>query len=242
MKLSSYLNQKNDKYELSFLQIRRAVGILGIALPVVLSLGTWWIGSCPHLKDSISDYYYTIMGTEQVGILCAVALFLFSYKGFDKRDKISSSIAGLGALGVAFFPDNDGAPRAKSCPYCNILQRDFSHWRDNVHSVSAVLFFIMLAYMALFLFTKWDTKKGKTAEKVWRNGVYKICGIVILATLVLMGGVRINLFDSAKSPYHPLFWLESLGLWAFGISWLVKGETLLKDGSFKKTGKHSKLK
>jgi len=27
----------------------------------------------------------------------------------------------------------------------------------------------------------------------------------------------------------PVFWLESLALWAFGISWFVKGETLWKD-------------
>jgi hypothetical protein len=30
---------------------------------------------------------------------------------------------------------------------------------------------------------------------------------------------------------RPVFWLESIALWAFGISWLVKGETILKDKS-----------
>jgi hypothetical protein len=27
----------------------------------------------------------------------------------------------------------------------------------------------------------------------------------------------------------PVFWLESLALWAFGWSWFVKGETLWRD-------------
>ena len=26
-----------------------------------------------------------------------------------------------------------------------------------------------------------------------------------------------------------VFWLESVAVWAFGISWLVKGETILTD-------------
>jgi hypothetical protein len=31
------------------------------------------------------------------------------------------------------------------------------------------------------------------------------------------------------SQLHPLLWLESIAIAAFGISWLIKGETLLKD-------------
>jgi hypothetical protein len=27
----------------------------------------------------------------------------------------------------------------------------------------------------------------------------------------------------------PVFWLEAFALWAFGVSWFVKGETLWKD-------------
>ena len=27
----------------------------------------------------------------------------------------------------------------------------------------------------------------------------------------------------------PVFWLESIALWAFGISWITKGELILKD-------------
>jgi hypothetical protein len=29
--------------------------------------------------------------------------------------------------------------------------------------------------------------------------------------------------------FNPVFWLESIALWAFGISWIVKGEVILKD-------------
>jgi hypothetical protein len=30
-------------------------------------------------------------------------------------------------------------------------------------------------------------------------------------------------------PLNPVFWLESLAVEAFGVSWLTKGETILKD-------------
>jgi len=29
--------------------------------------------------------------------------------------------------------------------------------------------------------------------------------------------------------YNPLFWLETLAILAFGVSWIVKGEAILKD-------------
>src|ERR1700712_3511143 len=107
-KLTSYLAKKNpgNDFQLSYLQIRRSVGVLGIALPVLVSVGTILFSNCAHLKGSISDYYYTIMGSVLVGILCGVSLFLYSYKGFNKWDKISSNIAAVCALGVAFFPMN----------------------------------------------------------------------------------------------------------------------------------------
>jgi hypothetical protein len=35
--------------------------------------------------------------------------------------------------------------------------------------------------------------------------------------------------DTAIAAIKPVFWLESLALWAFGISWFVKGETLWRD-------------
>jgi len=102
--LSTYLYKCNEQLELSYLQISRAVGWLGIILPISVFLGTFLFSHCGHLLDSISNYYYTIMGNVFTGILCGVALFLYSYKGFDNWDRISSNFAAVCALGVAFFP------------------------------------------------------------------------------------------------------------------------------------------
>ena len=46
-------------------------------------------------------------------------------------------------------------------------------------------------------------------------------GAVIAAALVL--GFHIKTLGPLT---QPVFWLESLAIWAFGISWLVKGEAI----------------
>lgn len=35
--------------------------------------------------------------------------------------------------------------------------------------------------------------------------------------------------DHWISKLDPVFWLESVAVWAFGWSWLIKGEAILKD-------------
>jgi hypothetical protein len=42
--------------------------------------------------------------------------------------------------------------------------------------------------------------------------------------------------DTAFAAWKPVFWLESLALWAFGFSWLIKGETLWQDSEARLMG------
>jgi hypothetical protein len=39
------------------------------------------------------------------------------------------------------------------------------------------------------------------------------------------------LSEGVRDRIHPLFWLESIAVWAFSLSWLVKGDFIpwLKD-------------
>ena len=223
---SGYLNQNTWRLELSYLEIRRAVGILGFCLPLILLLGNYLIGHCDEVKDSISDYYYTIMGSVLVGVLCGVALFLFSYRGFNNWDRISSNLAAVFALGVAFFPTNI------SGNHCNVLCKPDDPWRNGIHFTSAALFFVTLACMSMFLFTKTNDRSSMTPEKICRNKIYIICGITMLAAIAGIGIFNISTDLHARLyPYKPTFWLEFIALWAFGFSWLIKGEFLLSDGS-----------
>ena len=70
-----------------------------------------------------------------------------------------------------------------------------------------------------------------TARKRKRNRIYRICGYVMSLCVVLMILYTV-LPDSVVSPFtpgKPIFWLEAVAVVAFGISWLVKGEAILKD-------------
>lgn len=204
----------------------QSIGWLSALLPVSMVLGNLIFGGCSCIQDSVSDYYYTITGDLLVGILSAVALLLISYRGYpgDRSDSILSKTAGILALGVAFFPTNE-----TSADKCAIIHLPLSELRNNLHNILSAVLFLVLSAISLFLFTK---SKGVivTKQKLHRNRIYRICGIVMLVCIAVLA-FYINLRDSMLwlKPYKPVFWLESTALIAFGISWLVKGGLFLRD-------------
>jgi hypothetical protein len=214
----THRHDDEDYRIISFLTIRKAIGILGISLPAVLLLGTFVFSDCGAIENTISHYYFTLMGDVFVGIICAISFFLILYNGYDKWDNFSCGLAGLFALGVAFFPTS-----ASEDTKCAIIELRESDARYYTHYISAALFFITLACISLFLFTK--GKALKTPEKIKRNMIYRICGIVILVSVLLIFMRPDDFMDDWK----PTFWLEWIALAAFSVSWLVKGEVVLKD-------------
>jgi len=219
-------NQQNPDSSLliHYLTLRKSVGLLGIFLPLVLVFGVKFLTNCNTLQDSISDYYYTKMGHYMTGTLCAVSLFLFSYKGYEKKDLWAGRVASLFALGVAFFPCSNYYPLSE----CKVSMLKGNDTINLIHFISATLLFLTLSYFSLFLFTK--SSGHPTKRKKQRNVVYKICGIIILLSIILifLYSVIPSLHKQFKE-YKPIFWLEGLALLAFGFSWLTKGEALLPD-------------
>ena len=216
-----------DPRIISFMTLRKAVGWFGISLPLAMMLVTYLFSNCKVVQDSISHYYYTVAGSMFVGILSAVALFLFAYKGYDKWDNCSTSLAGFFGFCIALFPTNVSAAAS-----CNIVNLPPSEIRNTIHYTSAALFIITIACISLFLFTK--SNGQKTEEKKTRNNIYKVSGITILLclALIVLFHFTYNEPDGATN-FKPVFWLEAVALFSFGISWLVKGEIVLKDKSTK---------
>jgi hypothetical protein len=208
---------------ISYCAIRRAIGYIAITFTPILSLGALILGDCHCLKDSASGYYYTCMYPWFIGALCAVGLFLFCYKGYDRRDDVVTNVAALFALGIVFFPTDEST----TCACLNVLKRDPNPFFDTAHYVSAGIFFVLMAYMSLFLFTK--SGPQPTPQKLKRNKVYKACGYTMLVAMALIPCLLIPGIPQSFLNYRPEFWFESLVLIPFGISWLVKGEGLLKD-------------
>jgi NADH:ubiquinone oxidoreductase subunit 6 (subunit J) len=113
------------------------------------------------------------------------------------------------ALGVALFP----------------CQSDFMAVRI-VHFASAVLLFGVFVFFSLVLFTKTHEDKEPSSGKKNRNVVYWVCGLAIVLFLLLIALSFIFLTPDQRNAYKLIFWFESAALWAFGISWLVKGRLL----------------
>jgi len=214
------MNKKTENQEslvFSYLELRKTLGILGTSLPFILCLGAWIIFDI-SLQSSLSSYYHTGMGDVLVGMLFAIGFFLLSYKGYERLDDIAGDLGFVFALGVALFPTT---PQGSGG----------SHVIGYVHMAFTFLFFSILVYFSLFLFTKTDPEKSPTQRKLQRNKVYKVCGIT-MGVCILLIAVYVFLPDHLAGvfkPYKPVFWLEAMAILAFGISWLIKGETLLRD-------------
>ncbi len=210
---------------ISYITLRRIIGILGFSFPFVMIIGTVCCGDCQTILPSISAYYHTSMRNLFVGYLCSLALFLYAYRGYNGTDNIVGNLAGIFALGGAFFPTSVLEPLG-SC----ILYRYDNQIFDTIHNVSAGGFLLSLAYFSYYLFTITDEEPSKM--KLFRNKCYRWIGRIMLACVLLilvyfifkhfgyLGGLK---------KCHPVFWLETVALCSFGISWFIKGRAILMD-------------
>jgi hypothetical protein len=153
-----------------------------------------------------------------VGSMCAMAMFLMSYRGYERQDALAGKLACVFALGVALFP---------VAPLGSEIAREKTV--GAVHLLCASFFFLILAYFSLVLFRKTNPAKAPTPRKLQRNAVYTACGYTILACIALVAAVNLMGWDLAYKSLAPVFWLEAVAIVAFGLSWLTKGEAILKD-------------
>lgn len=211
----------DDPLVLSYLGLRKIVGIIGFVLPLVLIFGKMLLQG-GGIEDSISSYYYTDLGSWFVGSLCAIGVFLLSTRGYDTRDAIAGRLASVLAVTVAMFPTS--APASYTCP------APVSAYISKIHWTAAALLFATLAYFCLALFTETDRSKRQTDRKRTRDAVYRVCGALIIFSILAIGIVKfVSSVGSALARFSPVFWLESLAVFSFAVAWLTKGEMILKD-------------
>ncbi len=204
---------------LNYLTLRKYLGVLGIAMPFVLIMGNDFL-----IEESISHYYYTKMSVVFTGTLIAFGLFLISYKGYDKKqeelvsDNVITNLAGLFAWIVAFIPT--------ACSYCaaGVPNGHDDIVRTTIHLVSAGMFMIIMGYMAYIQFAK---SKKTDAITVRRNRIFRFCGLLIWAVVILLLLEHTLGFQFSSSD---VFWGETVALICFGIAWLIKSKSLGKFG------------
>lgn len=144
-----------------------------------------------------------------VGFLFAISAFMLAYNGFSRKEMVLSKIVAIAAFGVAMFPCGCGGP---------------SGFVSVAHYISAAVMFSILAYFC-YLFHCRAIDKGHV-EALRRSKIYTICGIAIVASMLLM--VIDHASGEKLSDIIPrlTFFCEQVGLIAFGISWLTASKLL----------------
>jgi hypothetical protein len=202
--------------------MRRMIGILGILLPFIVVLGSSINGKIMIL-DSLSSYYYTNVRDFFVGLLFGVSLFLISYKGYETIDNVITNLSGIFALGIVAFPTLPFSSKVARVGIF-LVPKDISQY---LHVTFSVLFLLSLAFNSLFLFTRHSEHLSR--EKKIRNTIYNACGILIIISVICIVLYIEFLTKTFLSRYYPVLTFESIALISFGVSWLVKGNTLFKD-------------
>lgn len=228
-------------YEISRRFLASWVGFVALGLPVLMLAAGF--GEC--FRDSISHYYYGgVAGTLFTGLLFFIGSFLLAYRSV-KWVTWLATVAGVFAFGVALFPTEgtgceDGTFTGR--PFLELTTDADGRVTDaeaaafsmagqahTAHFISAALLFLILAFFCFFVFTRVLPKHrlpngGLKPEKALRNRIYVICGIVMLVAMVAIAA-KIWFGDgwSFWTALNLTFGFETFALWAFGVSWALKG-------------------
>lgn len=179
-------------------RLRCFVGHLAFWLPWIVALILW------RIPSSISSTYYTHAGAVFMIILGACSVLLMFYDGYDKMDDIINTTAGIFGLLICLFPCGTDAERVGTFQ----VPVEIS---SAIHNISAVVFFLILAYVSLFQFTK--SNGNMTEKKKKRNVIYRVCGVGMIASFAIL---------LLPSFYIQVWLTETFALSFFGISWLTK--------------------
>lgn len=219
-------------YVRSYLLIRTVVGTLGALLPTLLFLLEWaFLRGDATIRGSLSAYYFTAARDVLVGVLCIAGVLLLTYMAGQTRtwDFWLSSVAGVAALGVAFFPtarphQGPDAPLCGSLPQprgCTQLQQAWGETAvATVHYASAAVFILSLAAICFVFAHRERRHSGPTMRVAFHRG----CGTTILVAVAwILLGLVVEVHIAGLTA---LYVGEVVSLYAFAASWLVKGHDL----------------
>lgn len=211
-------NELQDHIFSTYVTLRYGMAIVFAVFPLLLYLIGRYHGIA--LENSMSHYYFAPFDntTESifpmrvwfVGILFALGIFFYLYKGFSSKENIALNFAGGFALGVAIFPMNHGC--GNSCPPINL------------HGICAVSLFLCMAFVVWFCSK--DTLRLLNNEELERRYLlsYKAAGWLMIISPVIALVFTLVLQDLKKYT----FFIEASGVEAFAFYWWMKSKELSK--------------
>ena len=117
----------------TYMCLRFVMAIVAFILPVVFLISAKWV----DMQGSISAFYHTDMRNVFVGLVFAIGMCLYAYKGYNNLENYCLTAAGLFLFGVALAP-TDAPPGIKNWDL------------PAVHKFCAVAFFSLIAVVCIF--------------------------------------------------------------------------------------------
>lgn len=219
----------NNEYFLHILETyastRIGIAIIGILFPLILFFG----GNITGLENSkgsifglgilpsLSAYYHSPMRNWFVGILFAVGVSLWLYKGYSTFEDFTLDAAGIFAIGVAIFPTS-----CSGTSYCDTFTK------PGLHNVSAFAFFGCIAIISIaeafgFLHRKEILKKDKFIAKTKNTTtLYKMFTVTYIVLAIAMVVLPLLAWLLYRETSIATFKIELAGVWVFSTYWIVK--------------------
>jgi len=216
-------DEAREEIVVNFYRVRRALGFLGLSLPLLLLLAGWPLGA---MEPAISDYYHTLLRDIFVAVMSTIGVFLICYTGYrpepDLRlsDDVVTTVAGVAALMVVFLP-NQGTmitslePRALGQHVVGVRASDM------LHNLAATTFLLCMPFSG--------GAGGARTASPGRRWIFRACAAVIVAaTVAVIAAACVRRLGSPDQAafvieHQLIFWFQALGVWAFSVGWLVKG-------------------
>lgn len=209
-------------FVLTYFAVRQSLGVIALLFPLVLLAGG--LLTEHQILPSISDYYFSAMRDCVVGALVAIGIFLLAYQSdfnanAERLGRFTAIGAGSASIGLALFPNKPHATGIETFVHAVMDDRI----SVMLHFMCSFVFLTTLTLFCLKIFSRAATQREKNLYKI--SG-YVLLGSGITATLASF----LRAFDwfglgSFVENTNLIFWLETLGIWAFCVAWLIKGQS-----------------
>ena len=199
-------SQLREHVAATYHSIRTGIALVAIALPFVLWIGGAWRAGLP-LQQSMSAYYHSAMRDVFVGVLCAVGIVLYLYKGFTRLENYALNLAGFFVVGAALVPTQaDGGASDNSV---------------SLHGTFAVLFFLCIAYVCIFRASDTLSEVRDAQKRKRYRRAYKTMGLAMVVS-PLLAVLLTLLLQPGSEMRSTIFVVETFAVLVFGSYWTVK--------------------
>jgi len=217
----------------TYLSLRIGIAAIGAAFPLNLAVGGYFYAHL-CLQNSMSAYYHANVDGRSmrdwfVGLLFAIGVFLYLYRGYSKLENYLLNAAGVLAVGVAVFPmpwnnscDLRICSAAAAVPGCPSA-------KFTIHGFCAIAFFLCIALVCFIC--AGDTlpliEDEKTRQRL--HHTYRVIGVVMIASMAAAWVLNTIIRNGQRT-----FYVEAVGIMSFAAYWLTKSFELKKTAAVRK--------